>query len=78
MYIKRRQILKIFPALILPVAGFAEMLEQTPSQTRGPFYPDNLPLDRDNDLIIINDNLTPAIGDILHVSGQVYNTRGAT
>lgn len=76
MYTKRRQILKFLPALMLPVTGFAELLQQTPSQSRGPFYPDDLPLDRDNDLIIINENLTPAIGAVLHVSGHVYSTSG--
>jgi protocatechuate 3,4-dioxygenase beta subunit len=34
--------------------AFAEELTKTPDQTKGPFYPDKLPLDTDNDLIIIN------------------------
>jgi protocatechuate 3,4-dioxygenase beta subunit len=34
---------------------FAEQLTLTPKQTDGPFYPDKLPLDTDNDLIIINE-----------------------
>ena len=34
---------------------FAEELLQTPAQTEGPFYPDKLPLDTDNDLLVIND-----------------------
>ncbi|HEY6375710.1 MAG TPA: hypothetical protein VIX90_09340, partial [Edaphobacter sp.] len=35
---------------------FAEELVRvrTPAQTEGPFYPNKLPLDTDNDLIIIN------------------------
>jgi hypothetical protein len=33
---------------------FAEELAKTPYQTEGPFYPDKLPLDTDNDLIVIN------------------------
>ena len=33
----------------------AEELVKTPSQTEGPFYPDQLPLDTDNDLLTIND-----------------------
>ena len=40
----------------------AEELVRTPRQTEGPFYPDRLPLDTDNDLIVVNDNLTPAVG----------------
>ena len=39
----------------------AETLTLTPKQTEGPFYPDKMPLDTDNDLIIINDALTPAV-----------------
>lgn len=30
--------------------------------TEGPFDPDTLPLDTDNDLILISDRLTPAVG----------------
>jgi len=43
---------------------FAEAVQDsvvlTPRQTAGPFYPDELPLDTDNDLLIINDSVTPA------------------
>ncbi len=76
MYPKRRQILKCLPVLMLPGFSFAELLVQTPGQSRGPFYPDQLPLDKDNDLIIINDSLTPAVGEILHLSGLVLDARG--
>ena len=31
--------------------AFAEELVRTPRQTEGPFYPDKLPLDTDNDLL---------------------------
>ena len=33
---------------------------ETGTTTEGPFYPDKLPLDTDNDLLIINDAITPA------------------
>ena len=78
MHKTRRQILRVLPALILPLDCFAQLLEKTPRQTRGPFYPDNLPLDRDNDLIIVNDSLTHAVGEILHLSGTIYDTQGRT
>lgn len=42
--------------------AFAEALIPTAKQTEGPFYPDRLPLDTDNDLIIVNSSLTPAVG----------------
>jgi protocatechuate 3,4-dioxygenase beta subunit len=43
----------------------------------GPFYPDRLPLDTDNDLLIVNDGLTPAVGDITHFTGRLFAERGA-
>jgi protocatechuate 3,4-dioxygenase, beta subunit len=43
----------------------------------GPFYPDRLPLDTDNDLIIINNSLTPAVGEITHLSGRVLGANGS-
>lgn len=55
---------------------FAEQLTQTPSQTEGPFYPDKLPLDTDNDLLIINDAITPAVGEVTHLSGRILDRRG--
>ena len=57
--------------------AFAEALQLTPRQTEGPFYPDHLPLDTDNDLIIVNDNITPAIGDITHLTGRVLDAKGS-
>ena len=39
--------------------------------TEGPYYPDKLPLDTDNDLIIIKDSTTPAVGEITHLTGRV-------
>ncbi len=55
---------------------FAEELTRTPAQTEGPFYPDHLPLDTDNDLLIVNDSLTPAVGEITHLSGRLLDSRG--
>lgn len=55
---------------------FADVLTRTPPQTEGPFYPDKLPLDTDNDLLIINDEITPAVGEITHLTGKVTDERG--
>lgn len=57
--------------------AFAEMLTLTPPQTEGPFYPIDLPLDTDNDLIIINDSTRPSLGEITHLSGRVLDEKGA-
>ena len=57
--------------------AFAEELLRTPKQTEGPFYPNHLPLDTDNDLLIINDAVTPAVGEITYLSGRILDTQGA-
>lgn len=62
-------------ALFTTPGLFAELI-QTPKQTEGPFYPDKLPLDTDNDLLAINDETTPALGDITYVSGRILDSRG--
>jgi protocatechuate 3,4-dioxygenase beta subunit len=56
--------------------ALAEALTQTPPFTEGPFYPDRLPLDTDNDLLILNDSLTPAVGEITHLGGRVMDAQG--
>jgi protocatechuate 3,4-dioxygenase, beta subunit len=56
--------------------AFGEQLVRTPRQTEGPFYPDRLPLDTDNDLLIVNDAITPAIGEVTHLSGRILDGRG--
>ena len=64
-------------ALFFTAPGaFAEELTLTPRQTEGPFYPDKLPLDTDNDLLVVNDGITPAVGEITHLTGRVLDKRG--
>jgi len=63
-------------AASLPAWAFAEELTRTPPQTEGPFYPDRLPLDTDNDLLIINETITAAVGEVTHLSGRVLDARG--
>jgi protocatechuate 3,4-dioxygenase beta subunit len=63
-------------AAFLVPGVFAEELTRTPRLTEGPFYPDKLPLDTDNDLIIINNSITPAVGEITHLTGRVLSTSG--
>jgi len=57
-------------------SAFADELTRTPAQTEGPFYPDHMPLDTDNDLIVVNDGITPAVGTITHLSGRVLDSHG--
>src|SRR5205823_10650199 len=60
----------------LTPGAFAEDLVRTPQQTEGPFYPDHLPLDTDNDLLIVNESITPAVGDVTWLSGKILDSRG--
>jgi protocatechuate 3,4-dioxygenase, beta subunit len=62
-------------ALAAP-AAWAEALTLTPSSTEGPFYPDHLPLDTDNDLLLINDGAAQAVGEITHLTGRVLDASG--
>src|SRR5881227_2624461 len=60
----------------LPLWAFAEELTRTPPQTEGPFYPDHLPLDTDNDLLVVNTDITPAVGEVTHLSGRILDAKG--
>lgn len=71
-------------AIALASAGFtmkgylAEALTYAPEVTQGPYYPlsNNIPLDKDNDLIYLNDSLTAATGKITYVTGRVLDASG--
>src|SRR5690349_8426935 len=76
----RRSVLRgaaLAPALWLTKGAFAQQLVQTPALTIGPYYPNQLPLDLDNDLLLINDSITPSVGDIMWVQGRVLDSSGS-
>jgi protocatechuate 3,4-dioxygenase beta subunit len=56
--------------------ALAQSLMVTPAQTEGPFYPDRLPLDQDNDLIIVAGHNAPAAGEITHLTGRILDLHG--
>ena len=70
------QLSSLGAAAWLVPGAFADGLARTPSQTEGPFYPDKLPLDTDNDLIRLNDDLTPAVGEVTHLTGKILSAAG--
>ncbi len=51
-------------------------LMATPRQSEGPFYPDRLPLDTDNDLVSVDGRSDSAGGIVTHVFGRVRDRRG--
>jgi len=64
-------------ALCSVPGAFAEQLaRRTAWVEEGPFYPPRLPLDTDNDLLIVNDSITPAVGEITHLSGRILDLNG--
>jgi protocatechuate 3,4-dioxygenase beta subunit len=71
-----------FAAALFTTPGmFAEeltrrTLTKTAAVTEGPFYPPKLPLDTDNDLLLVNNSITPAVGQITHLSGRVLGLNG--
>ena len=69
--------LSLTAALLTVPGAFAEELaRKTAWVGEGPFYPPRLPVDTDNDLVVVNDSITPAIGEITHLSGRLLNTSG--
>jgi protocatechuate 3,4-dioxygenase, beta subunit len=79
---RRRFLGSAAAAAVLPFwtvpGAFAQEVARTPTppQTEGPFYPNRLPLDTDNDLLVLNDAMTPAVGEITHLTGRVLDPRG--
>jgi len=57
--------------------AYAEELLQTPRVTEGPFFPDKLPLDTDNDLLVITDATELADGEVTWLSGRILDATGA-
>ena len=75
----RRRVLRMAALLALfsvRPGAYAEELARTPEQTEGPFFPDRLPLDTDNDLLRITDAATPAAGEVTWFSGAVLDAAG--
>lgn len=76
----RRSLLRgaaLAPALWHTKGAFAQQLVSTPALTIGPYYPNQMPLDLDNDLLLINDAITPSVGEILWVQGRVLDSSGS-
>jgi len=64
-------------AMMTQQGVFAEELTRTAALTEGPFYPDHLPLDTDNDLLVINDGINPAVGEVTYLGGRVLTQAGS-
>src|SRR4051812_34689003 len=75
----RRRLLR---SLLLTTGGiitseiYAEALMLTPRATEGPYYPDHLPLDQDNDLIHVAGDKVAALGTVASFGGRLLNVDG--
>jgi protocatechuate 3,4-dioxygenase beta subunit len=63
-------------ALHRPAGRALAALTATPPQTTGPFYPVELPLDSDNDLVQVAGRAEQAAGQVLHLFGRVLDPDG--
>lgn len=77
--LNRRRLLR---SLLLTTGGiitgdiYAEALALTPRATEGPYYPDHLPLDQDNDLLQIAGDKASAMGTVANFGGRLLNADG--
>lgn len=62
--------------IALSTTSVARTLIDTPSQTAGPFYPVELPLDDDNDLTMVKGRKGSAKGVISDFSGKIVDING--
>lgn len=72
--LRRHMLLGALASAAQPV--LPQSLLPTPAQTEGPFYPDRLPLDQDNDLTIVAGRHTRAAGEITDLTGRILDVRG--
>ena len=72
MLLFRRTLFTLCGALIFPGISYGSLI-RTPWQGEGPFYPDRIPEDTDNDLVKNGDTLVEAGGKILILNGILVN-----
>jgi protocatechuate 3,4-dioxygenase beta subunit len=76
---ERRTLLKTLLAGALASSArraWAQRLVATQRQTEGPFYPDKLPLDQDNNLVNISGRRGSAAGEVTDLTGRILDLDG--
>ena len=72
MLVYRRTLFTLCGALIIPDISYGRLI-RTPWQGEGPFYPDRIPEDTDNDLVKNGNTSVEAGGKILILNGMLVN-----
>jgi protocatechuate 3,4-dioxygenase beta subunit len=77
-FLARRRLIAsgLSTAALVAATPVLAALKPTPRQTRGPFYPETIPLDHDNDLVRVKGRAAQAMGEVTHLSGRVLDTDG--
>jgi protocatechuate 3,4-dioxygenase beta subunit len=70
---RRRMVAGIAGVLVAGVVFAGRLRQPTPRQTAGPFYPDELPLDHDNNLVEVQGASRAATGRITDLSGRLLD-----
>lgn len=73
---RRRAIAGLAGLLVAGSAWAGRVLQATPRQTAGPFYPAELPLDHDNDLTRVRGANGVAQGRITDLAGRIIDING--
>lgn len=78
MALTRRNMLGATVALLAAgaVSPLSRAAQPTPRQTAGPFYPDDYPLDDDNDLVHVSGQPRMAHGEITDLHGRLLDRNG--
>jgi protocatechuate 3,4-dioxygenase beta subunit len=72
MFTSRRSFFAMCGAIVFPGVSLGEII-RTPWQGEGPFYPDRIPEDTDNDLVKNGHSTIEAGGKILNLMGSLVN-----
>ena len=73
---RRRWLLSAGAMLVSAAVRGASQRTPTPAQMMGPFYPEELPLDQDNDLTRVPGSSAAAEGIITELSGRLLDVNG--
>jgi len=72
MLVDRRTLFTLCGVLIIPGISYGSLI-RTPWQGEGPFYPDRIPEDTDNDLVKNGEHSVEAGGRVLTLNGILVN-----